>query len=105
ALIAFVALQHALITRDFTLQYVSNNDSRSTPILFRITAMWSNLAGSILLWGLVLSGWLAAMAVRFRHRSDDPLVGWATAVGYTVAAFFFGLMCTFSRPFKLVSGQ
>ncbi len=104
ALIAFAALQHALITRDFTLQYVANNDSRGTPLLFRITAMWSNLAGSILLWGLILAGYLAAVAIHFRRRVTDPLVGWATAVGYVVAAFFFGLMLTVSNPFTAVHG-
>ena len=79
AVVATLALQHALITRDFTLQYVANNDSRDTPLLFRITAMWSNLSGSILLWGLVLAGYLAAVAVHFRPAITDPLVGWATA--------------------------
>ncbi|HEY3811072.1 MAG TPA: heme lyase CcmF/NrfE family subunit [Acidimicrobiales bacterium] len=104
AVIATLALQHALITRDFRLQYVANNDSLATPLLFRITAMWSNLSGSILLWGLVLAGYLAAVAVHFRARMTDPLVGWATAIGYAVAAFFFGLMMTVSNPFTTIHG-
>jgi len=104
AVIATAAMQHALITRDFSLSYVANNDSLGTPLIFRITAMWSNLAGSILLWGLVLAGYLAAMAVRFRRRATDPLVGWATVIGYAVAAFFFGLMLTASNPFTTVRG-
>ena len=100
AVVATIALQHALITRDFTLQYVANNDSQATPLLFRITAMWSNLSGSILLWGLVLAGYLAAVAIHFRRRATDPLVGWATAIGYAVAAFFFGLMMTVSQSLQ-----
>ena len=104
AVAATAAMQHALITHDFSLQYVASNDSTSTPLLFRITAMWSNLAGSILLWGLVLAIYLAAMALRFRRRMQDPLVGWATAIGYAVAAFFFGLMLTASNPFTQVKG-
>lgn len=104
AIAATLAMQHALITHDFSLQYVADNDSVSTPLLFRITAMWSNLAGSILLWGLVLAGYLAAVAIRFRKRAADPLVGWATAIGYAVAAFFFGLMLTASNPFTQVRG-
>ena len=104
AVVATVALEHALFTRDFTLQYVANNDSLSTPPLFRITAMWSNLAGSILLWGLILAGYLAAVAVHFRRRAADPLVAWATAIGFGVAAFFFGLMATVSNPFTRVHG-
>ncbi len=105
AVIATIAMQHALITHDFRLQYVADNDSTQTPLLFRITAMWSNLAGSILLWGLILAGWLAATAIRFRRRALDPLVGWATAVGFGVAAFFFGLMLFASNPFAATRGQ
>jgi cytochrome c-type biogenesis protein CcmF len=104
AVVATAAMQHALITRDFSMQYVADNDSLSTPLLFRITAMWSNLAGSILLWGLVLAGYLAAVAYHFRKRATDPLIGWAQAVGYVVAAFFFGLMLTASNPFTTVKG-
>jgi cytochrome c-type biogenesis protein CcmF len=104
AVLATVAMQHALITRDFSLSYVDNNDSVATPLLFRITAMWSALQGSILLWGLVLAGYIAAVTFHFRHRVTDPLVGWALAVMYTVAAFFFGMMITVSNPFDRVRG-
>ncbi|MBO0693864.1 MAG: cytochrome c biogenesis protein CcsA, partial [Acidimicrobiaceae bacterium] len=104
AVVATVAMQLALITHDYTLTYVANNDSGATPLLFRITAMWSNLDGSILLWALVLSGYIAAVAIHFRKRVLDPLVGWALAVAYAVAAFFFGLMLTVSNPFARVHG-
>jgi cytochrome c-type biogenesis protein CcmF len=99
AVLATVAMQRALITHDFSLKYVAGNDSLATPLLFRVTAMWSALQGSILLWALVLAGYLAAMAIRFRRRITDPLVGWATVTAYAVAAFFFGLMLTASNPF------
>jgi cytochrome c-type biogenesis protein CcmF len=104
AVVATVAMQRALITHDFTLVYVDNNDSTFTPLIYRITAMWSDLAGSILLWALVLSGYLAAMWLRFRRRRDELLVLWAKIVGYAIAAFFFGLMLTVSNPFSRVHG-
>ncbi|HTW11004.1 MAG TPA: cytochrome c-type biogenesis CcmF C-terminal domain-containing protein [Acidimicrobiales bacterium] len=104
AVLATVAMQRALITHDFTLVYVDNNDSTFTPVVYRVSAMWSDLSGSILLWGLVLSGYLAAMWVRFRRRAEEPLVLWAKITGYAVAAFFFGLMLTFANPFDRVHG-
>ena len=104
AVLATVAMQRALITHDFTLVYVDNNDSTFTPLLYRVTAMWSDLAGSILLWALILSGYLAAMWIRFRRRRDEPFVVWAKIVGYIMAAFFFGLMLTASNPFARVHG-
>jgi cytochrome c-type biogenesis protein CcmF len=102
AVAAAAAMQHALITDDFRLRYVVDNDSTNTPILFRVTAMWSDLAGSILLWGLILALWTVAVLWRFRRRSDDPLIGWTLAVCYAVAAFFFGLMLTAANPFQTV---
>ena len=73
-------MERALITHDFSLAFVAENNSRSTPLLYTITGMWSALAGSILLWGLILSGYIAAMVWRFRRQAADPLVGWATLV-------------------------
>ncbi len=104
AVLAVAAMEHALITHDFSLVYVADNNSRSTPWLYSITGLWSALAGSILLWGVVLAGYATAMVWRFRGRSGDELVAWATLVVYVVAAFFFGLMLGPADPFRHVAG-
>lgn len=104
AVIATIAMQRALLTHDFSLSYVASNDSLETPLLYTVTAMWSALQGSILLWALILSGYLAAVAVWFRKRATDPLVAWAMVVGFAVAAFFFAVMLTVSNPFAHVHG-
>ena len=102
--VAVFAMQRALVTHDFSLTYVADNNSRSTPLIYSITGMWSALAGSILLWGVILGGYATAMVWRFRRRADDQLVAWATIVMYVVAAFFFGLMLGPADPFSHVSG-
>ena len=104
AALAVGAMEHALVTHDFSLQYVAQNDSLRTPLLYRVTGMWSALAGSILLWAAVLALFLAAMVWRFRARSSDPVVGWARVTAFTVAAFFFGLMLAPADPFRSVVG-
>ena len=105
AAVAAGAMEHALVTRDFSLAYVAQNDGLGTPLLFRITGMWSALQGSLLLWTLILAGYLAAVAWHFRQRATDPLVAWATLVGLAVAAFFFGLLLLGAAdPFKTVAG-
>ena len=88
ALVAVVAMQRALEMRDYSLAYVQQVGSRSTPGLYNVAAMWSALEGSILLWVVVLSGFTAAVAWRFRRRADDTLVGWALVVMLAVSAFF-----------------
>ncbi len=104
AVVATFAMQRALITHDFSLAYVASNDSTFTPLVYRVTAMWSALAGSVLLWALVLSGYLVALWARYRKRRDEPFVLWAKLTGYCVAAFFFALMLLASNPFTRVQG-
>jgi len=99
-LLAVVAMERALITRDFTVEYVARNGSRRTPALYNVATLWAALEGSILLWGVVLSGYLVATVAKFRARLDDRLVGWALLTLFVVAAFFFGLMLGPANPFQ-----
>ena len=104
AVVAAAVMERALLTHDFSMVYVAENHSRSTPVLYTVASLWGALEGSILLWSLVLAGYLAAMARRFRSRAADPLVGWATVTGLVVAAFFFALMAGPANPFRQVAG-
>src|SRR5918994_1194776 len=58
--VANFAMVYALVAHDFSISYVAQVGSRSTPVFFTIISLWSSLEGSILFWGLVLSGFTAA---------------------------------------------
>ena len=103
AVLATVAMQRGLITRDFSMQYVADNGSSRTPALFNVATMWSALEGSILLWALVLAGYTALIAHRFRDRLDDKLAGWALLTMLATGVFFFALMVGPANPFRSVS--
>jgi cytochrome c-type biogenesis protein CcmF len=103
AVIAVVAMERALITRDFSLEYVANNGSSRTPALYNIATMWSALEGSILLWALVLAGYTVAVVVKFRTRLTDPLVAWAMLTMFVVCLFFFALMIGPANPFTTLA--
>jgi cytochrome c-type biogenesis protein CcmF len=104
AVVATVGMERALITHDFRLSYVADNNSLQTPLLYSITGLWSALQGSLLFWGLVLGAFGAAVAIRFRRRAADPVLGWATVVILGVSAFFFALMTGPADPFLPVKG-
>jgi cytochrome c-type biogenesis protein CcmF len=99
ALGAFAAMEWALITRDFSLDYVQRVGSRSTPALYNFTAIWSALEGSILLWLLTLAGLTVAIMFKYRTQLTDPMVGWAMATMFFVSVFFFLLTLGPSNPF------
>jgi len=99
AVLAVVAMERALITRDFTVQYVADNGSTRTPALYNVATLWGALEGSIILWALVLTGYLGAVVVKFRRRLADPLVGWALLTLFAVCVFFFFLLVGPADPF------
>ena len=104
ALLAAGAMEHALVTHDFSLVFVAENNSTVTPLLYSITGMWSALAGSILLWGLILAVVSTIFVWRYRRLAADPVIRWATLVLYVVSAFFFGLMVGPANPFVTAPG-
>ena len=101
--VAVVAMERALITRDFTVKYVYDNGSSTTPALYNVATLWGALEGSIILWSTILGGYLVAVVVKFRRRLEDPLVGWALLTMLVVAAFFFFLMAGPANPFESVT--
>jgi cytochrome c-type biogenesis protein CcmF len=99
AVLATVAMEHALVTHDFSIVFVAENNSKVTPLLYSLTGLWSALAGSILLWGLILTILTAVFVWRYRRLVADPVIRWATLVLYVVTAFFFGMMVGPANPF------
>jgi cytochrome c-type biogenesis protein CcmF len=97
--LAVAMMQRALITRDFSMAYIQQVGSADTPALYNVAAMWSALEGSILLWTLLLGLFTAAVAWRFRNRTDDVLVGWALIVMFAISAFFAMLSFGPADPF------
>ena len=104
-MLATGAMQWALITHDFSIVYVAENNARATPLIYSITGMWSALEGSILLWALLLSLYVVVVVWHYRSRAADEVVGWATAVLLGITAFFFGLMVGPANPFVTSSGS
>ena len=99
AVLAVGAMERALITRDFTVQYVADNGSARTPALYNVATLWAALEGSLLLWVLVLTVYMALVVHKFRRRLDDPLVGWAMLTMLVVSGFFFLLLLAPANPF------
>ena len=101
-LVANLAMLAALLADDFTVRYVATNSSRATPTFFKVLALWSADEGSLLLWNLVLGGYLAAVAFRFRSRRPETFP-WALAVVFGVSAFYLLLVLGPTTPFATLA--
>src|SRR3954451_24567968 len=72
-LIANATMLVAILSNEFSLHYVAENSSIATPTFFKVLSLWSADEGSLLLWNLVLAGYLLAVAVRFRRQRPETL--------------------------------
>jgi cytochrome c-type biogenesis protein CcmF len=99
AVTSFVLLEIGILNGDFSIAYIANNTATTTPFIFLFAGAWAALEGSIVLWGLVLAGfiWLAWRQV----GNSDGLGVLALAVMGAVAVFWFGLMATAANPFAV----
>ena len=100
AVAAAGVMEWALLSHDFSIRYVAENNATGTPVLYTITGLWAALEGSILLWAVILGGYLSFVAFKFRKRGNDPLVAVAVITGLVVALFFFALMLGPANPFR-----
>jgi len=115
-------MEVALLTRDFSVEYVSKVGSIETPDYYTAISLWSSLDGSILFWGWILAGYGALFAFTRRreigaHRAagasvETPVGGLVPGLKTTplviavigaVGLFFFGLLAGPANPFGFVS--
>jgi len=98
---AFIAMEIALLSHDFSVSYVARVGSRETPTYYTAISLWSSLEGSILFWGWILSAYGALVAF-VNRKSDSRLIPFAHGVMGFVGLFFYGLLAGPANPFGTV---
>ena len=94
--IATGALIYGFVTDDFSMRYVVEVSSAAQPLLYKITALWGRMSGSLLfwLWLLTVAG---AVVVWQNHRynkeTNDTLSDYAL-ISIAVVQLFFIILVT-----------
>ena len=95
---AMAALMHAYITSDFSVINVIQNSHTDKPLLYKISGVWGNHEGSMLLWVFMLSLCAAAVAV-FSNNLPPALQARVLAVQGMIAVGFLMFILFTSNPF------
>jgi cytochrome c-type biogenesis protein CcmF len=98
ATLAILLMVIALVGHDFSVGYVAQVGSRSTPLFYTVISLWSSLDGSILFWGWIVAGYTAAVVHVYRDRYRD-LMPAVTGTLLVVNAFFWLLLAWPANPF------
>lgn len=95
---SFAALTYAFVVSDFSLKLVAMNSHSMKPMLYKISGVWGNHEGSMLLWVLILT-LFGACAAWFGGNLPPTLRARVLSVQAAVALAFFGFILITSNPF------
>jgi len=99
--LAFGCLTHVYLTSDFSVLNVIKNSHTDKPLLYKISGVWGNHEGSLLLWVLILSLFGAAVAL-FGGNLPPALKARVLSVQAMIAVGFYLFMLLTSNPFERV---
>ncbi len=94
----FCCLVVSFLTNDFSVINVASNSNSQLPWPYRLAASWGSHEGSLLLWVLMLSGWMAAVA-RFSKGVPNDMLSLILGVMAVVAIGFYSFLLLTSNPF------
>ncbi|KMW56630.1 Cytochrome c heme lyase subunit CcmF [Candidatus Rhodobacter oscarellae] len=97
-LASFAALTYAFVVSDFSVRLVWSNSHTDKPMLYKVTGVWGNHEGSMLLWILILT-LFGACAAWFGQNLPATLRARVLAVQSAIAVAFFAFLIFTSNPF------
>jgi cytochrome c-type biogenesis protein CcmF len=97
-LAAFACLTYLFAVSDFTALVVADNSHTDKPMLYKLTGVWGNHEGSMLLWGLILTAYTGALAWSAKPV-EARLISLTFAVQSLITAAFTAFLLFTSNPF------
>lgn len=97
--ISFAALVVSYVRSDFSVENVVANSHSAQPLIYKLTSVWGNHEGSMLLWVLILTLFGALVALSRRSLPARLRAGALAAQGFVTIAFLAFTLLT-SNPFR-----
>ncbi len=95
---AFAALTYGFVASDFSLRLVAANSHTAKPMLYKVTGVWGNHEGSMLLWCLILALY-ASLAAIFGTNLRPSLQARVLGVQGAISVSFLTFLIFTSNPF------
>ena len=100
--VSFAALTASYVRSDFSVENVAANSHSTQPLIYRLTSVWGNHEGSMLLWVLILALFGALVALSRKSLPPRLRAGTLAAQGMVCIAFLAFTLLT-SNPFRRLS--
>ncbi|WP_292976145.1 heme lyase CcmF/NrfE family subunit [Pantoea sp. UBA4549] len=99
--LASAVLVHAYVVSDFSVLNVVENSHSQKPLLYKITGVWGNHEGSMLLWVFILT-FFSALVAAFSGNLPETLRANVLAVQGWIGVAFLAFIIFTSNPFTRI---
>ena len=98
---ASAILLHAILTDNFSFNYVASRSNADLDLLYKIAAWWGGQEGSLLFWSWIAATYtfVAVYTGRGRHRN---MISYVVVTMGATQAFFLGLVAFNANPFQVI---
>lgn len=96
---AFLSLMYSYVISDFSVLNVAQNSHSEKPLLYKITGIWGNHEGSMMLWVLILTFFSTLVAI-FGKKLPLNLSTLVLSCQSTIASSFLAFILFTSNPFS-----
>jgi len=96
--ISFACLAYSFVISDFSVLLVAANSQIAKPLIYKITGVWANHEGSMMLWVLILVLFAAAISI-FGVNLPETLKARVLAIQGMIASAFLAFVIFTSNPF------
>lgn len=95
-------LAYAFGISDFTNQYIWQHSDRAMPFIYKVSAVWGGMDGSMLLWAAVTS-FSAALVTLGQRAYPKGLTPWLMSVLSLNSLFFLAVTTFLTNPFRYIT--
>jgi cytochrome c-type biogenesis protein CcmF len=89
--LALALLLYAFYAKDYSVKIVAEHASNDLSPLYTLSALYAGKAGSMFLWGWLISLFSAILVLQ-KRRDNRRLLSYATAILAIIQAFYIGLI-------------
>jgi cytochrome c-type biogenesis protein CcmF len=100
--ISFFALMWAFVTSDFSVMNVYSNSHSAKPMFYKISGVWANHEGSMLLWVLILALY-GSMVATFGRNLPPTLKTHVLSIQALITIAFLLFIIITSNPFERIA--
>ena len=98
---ASAILLHAILTDNFSFNYVASRSNADLDLLYKVAAWWGGQEGSLLFWSWIAAtySFVAVYTGRTKHRG---MISYVVVTMAATQAFFLGLVAFEANPFQVI---